>query len=358
MKKVLFIFASALLLTACSKPYRVAVDYENIADNTPIVLLNYFTNEVVDSTVFTDGKALFEGEISKSYVAQANYGDGKSAILIIEPGEIRLSINPVFNIIYETSGTEQNDSLINIKARDISLQFSTTFQILALDAKKPDFEKTRDGISAACNDTLRMIYKEAALEYAGTSVGDYCVSEWLSYAIGTDEFDEALSHVPASIKESAVIQKSVNVNNGMKANRPGSRFIDFTIENGNIDGTPVSLSDYVGKGKYVLVDFWASWCAPCRGGIPGIKELYKEYGGENFEVVSVAVWDKREATLKALEEEQMPWPQIIDAQDIPANIYGFTGIPQVILFSPEGNIIARDLHGKAIDEAVEKALGK
>ena len=63
MKKALFIFASALLLTACSKPYRVAVDYENVADNTPIVLLNYFTNEVVDSTVFTDGKALFEGEI-------------------------------------------------------------------------------------------------------------------------------------------------------------------------------------------------------------------------------------------------------------------------------------------------------
>lgn len=144
----------------------------------------------------------------------------------------------------------------------------------------------------------------------------------------------------------------------MKANQPGSRFIDFTIENGNIDGTPVSLSDYVGNGKYVLVDFWASWCAPCRGGIPGIKELYKKYAGENFEVVSVAVWDERAATLKAIEEEQMPWPQIIDAQDIPSNIYGFTGIPQVILFSPEGTIIARDLHGKAIDEAVEKALKK
>ena len=52
-------------------------------------------------------------------------------------------------------------------------------------------------------------------------------------------------------------------------------FGKITIENGNIDGTPVSLSDYVGNGKYVLVDFWASWCAPCRGGIPGIKELYK-----------------------------------------------------------------------------------
>lgn len=232
------------------------------------------------------------------------------------------------------------------------------FKVLALDSNAPDFEKTRDSITAANNDTLRILYKTGALKYAGKPIGDYCSSEWLSYTVGTDEFDEALSNVSSRIKKSAPVQKSITVNNGMKANQPGSRFIDFTIENGNIDGTPVSLSDYVGNGKYVLVDFWASWCAPCRGGIPGIKELYKKYAGEDFEVVSVAVWDERAATLKALEEEQMPWPQIIDAQEIPSNIYGFTGIPQVILFSPDGTIIARDLHGKAIDEAVEKALKK
>lgn len=277
---------------------------------------------------------------------------------MLEPGDINIAFNPAFDIIYEISGTEQNDSLALILNQDIAYQFSFLFKVLALDAKAADFEKNRDSITAANNDTLRILYKTGALKYAGKPIGDYCSSEWLSYTVGTDEFDEALSHVSSRIKESAPVQKSITVNKGMKANQPGSRFIDFTIENGNIDGTPVSLSDYVGNGKYVLVDFWASWCAPCRGGIPGIKELYKKYAGENFEVVSVAVWDERAATLKAIEEEQMPWPQIIDAQDIPSNIYGFTGIPQVILFSPEGTIIARDLHGKAIDEAVEKALKK
>lgn len=357
MKKTFLYLASVLLLTACSKPYSVTVNHEKISDSTEVYLNDYFTGDTLDSALFIGGKALFKGETGKSFVAQATFGE-KSATFVVEPGDIQITFNPVFDIIYEVKGTELNDSLATIQAQSIGQQFTFLFQVLALDAKLPTFEKTRDSITAVNNDILRKIYKEGTLKFAGTPIGDYCVSEWLSYAIGTDNFDEALSHVSSSIKETKPIQTSITINHGMQTNKPGSQFIDFTIENGNLDGTPVSLSDYVGKGKYVLVDFWASWCAPCRGGIPGIKKLYEKYAGDNFEVVSVAVWDERAATLKALEEEQMPWPQIIDAQDIPAGIYGFKGIPQVILFSPDGTIIARDLHGKAIDEAVEKALNK
>lgn len=239
-----------------------------------VYLQNYFTGEIIDSTTFADGKAVFNGKTGKNYIAQATFAD-KSATFVLEPGDINIAFNPAFDIIYEISGTEQNDSLAQILNQDIAYQFGFLFKVLALDSNAPDFEKTRDSITAANNDTLRILYKTGALKYAGKPIGDYCSSEWLSYTVGTDEFDEALSNVSSRIKKSAPVQKSITVNNGMKANQPGSRFIDFTIENGNIDGTPVSLSDYVGNGKYVLVDFWASWCAPCRGGIPGIKELYK-----------------------------------------------------------------------------------
>ena len=133
-------------------------------------------------------------------------------------------------------------------------------------------------------------------------------------------------------------------------------FIDFTIENGNLDGSKASLSDYVGKGKYVLVDFWASWCGPCIAEIPVLMEVYNKYKGDKFEILSVAVWDKREETLKSLEKHKIPWPQIIDADKIPTDLYGIKGIPHIILFGPDGKIIQRGLRGNALKAKVAEVI--
>ena len=133
-------------------------------------------------------------------------------------------------------------------------------------------------------------------------------------------------------------------------------FIDFSAV--QPDGTTLSLSDFVGHGKYILVDFWASWCGPCRREIPNIKKVYQQFHGDRFDVLSVAVSDRVDDSLRAIEEEGLEWNQIVGAGLVPAERYGFEFIPYLILFAPDGTIVASDIHGPEIGEAVAKALGK
>ena len=142
--------------------------------------------------------------------------------------------------------------------------------------------------------------------------------------------------------------------------KPGEMFRDFTVvqDPANPATSTVKFSDYVGKGKYILVDFWASWCPPCRAEIPVVAKVYEKYAGENFDVLSVAVSDKPEDTKKAAKELGIKWNSIINAQRIPGELYGIKYIPQIMLFGPDGKLIAYDLREDAIGEAVRKALGK
>ena len=123
-------------------------------------------------------------------------------------------------------------------------------------------------------------------------------------------------------------------------------FTDFEAE---YEGKVQKLSDYVGKGNYVLVDFWASWCGPCRAEIPNLIAAYNKYKAKGLVVLGVATWDKPEDTLKAIEEDKIPYPQIMNAQKAGSDAYGIEGIPQIILFGPDGTIVARDLRGEAIE---------
>lgn len=140
-----------------------------------------------------------------------------------------------------------------------------------------------------------------------------------------------------------------------KNTQEGKMFIDFSAE---YDGKTYRLSDYVGKGKYVLVDFWASWCGPCIGEVPNLKNVWNKYKGDKFEVLGVAVSDKPEASLAAMKEHGIEYPQILNSQTIAVDAYGIMGIPEIILFAPNGTIIKRGIRGPEIERIVKEYLEK
>lgn len=135
------------------------------------------------------------------------------------------------------------------------------------------------------------------------------------------------------------------------------QFVDFEMP--DKDGNTFKLSSL--KGKYVLVDFWASWCVPCRAENPHLLKAYKELNSKGFEIVGVSLDDGKEAWLRAVQQDNLPWIQVGDLKGFKTDVavrFGITAIPQNFLINPEGIIIAKDLRGENVNQMIKSLMAK
>lgn len=137
----------------------------------------------------------------------------------------------------------------------------------------------------------------------------------------------------------------------------GNPALDFVMN--DTEGKPIALSSL--RGKYVFLDFWASWCGPCRSENPHVKKAYEKLKGDNFEIIAVSLDNKKEHWLKAIKEDNLPWIHVSDlkgTKNEAALKYGVTGIPQNFLISPDGTILAKDFRGEDLDKRLMEYMDK
>lgn len=344
------------LLTGCSSQsdtYTVEGTLpDSSMDGKYLYLYAYDQKENVDSTIVKDKNFVFTGTVKTPILVRIDVDRAAYANVILEKGNVTVD----FEKHLGSPTTPLNKEFGNMANEQQQFQAKSMEeynQIMAETGDPEEQARKREAFSEKVNASYQSLLLSYFDRNKDNAVGAQALSEY-AYSAEPDEVDKLIATAGPNVLAMNAIKDLKKRNEVLKKTAEGMPFVDFTVQ--TEDGGSVSLSDYVGKGKYVLVDFWASWCGPCIQEIPVLVEVYDQYKDKGFEILGVAVWDRLEDTKRAIGQHGMTWPQIMNAQTIPTDLYGIAGIPHIILFGPDGKIVKRNLRGDALKKAVEEAM--
>ena len=306
--------------------------------------------EVATATV-KDGKFTLKGNMPYPEICQLSVGTQAPIQFFVENSNIHIKIDMEKMENSTVSGSKENDlfkefvvelekyvqrqkqlneSYVSLSSSGIAApdaQMNIRMQMEKLDADRASF----------------MI--SFVQTHSGKIVTAFIVNNVLAQIMDKAQLEQVANGFDAKTEQSQWVKMLKEKVASLSRTDIGQPFPDITLK--TPDDKPISISDYAGKGKYVLLDFWAAWCGPCRNANPHVVELYNLYKERGFEIVGISLDQTKEAWIKAIKDDNLTWPQMSDLnywQSAAAKLYSVNSIPHTVLLDGEGKIIAKGLY--------------
>ena len=361
MKKVLS-FAALMVAVMPMEAQQVKYTINGMSSNNgeTAYVIDRLTNQAVDSAKVVDGRFTMKGSAEKNALMAVGIREVPWLTLFFNDGTpVTINVNDS-----TLQGSPLNERLVRYDV-DINAPYGNYMsKVQSMSAEEREAKKTEltGGLMLVMMQMMGNVEK-VFKEESETLIPVAFVDEYHDM-FGQEKMDSILAAKPAFASH-PIVQRKMQMWAYQKAVEEkknvfiGQQFTD--LEEADVDGKMHKLSEYVGKGTWVLVDFWASWCGPCRAEMPNVVAAYEKYHSKGFDIVGLSFDNKKDAWVKAISDLKMPWVHLSDLKGwstVASEVYGVNSIPDNLLIDPQGKIVARGLRAQGLQEKLGEIFEK